>query len=77
MAELKRQELKVGDITDVVEEATGLVKENYLVGLELTSSLWEKNLREKVLNSKLDSIKLLRGGLHLTRSNHASYMLLV
>jgi len=61
MAELKRQELKVGDITDVVEEATGLVKENYLVGLELTSSLWEKNLREKVLNSKLDSIKLLRG----------------
>jgi len=60
MAELKRHELKVGDITDIVKEATGLVKENYLVGLELTSSLWEKNLREKVLNSKLDSIKLLR-----------------
>ena len=60
MAELKRQELKVGDITDVVKEATGLVRENYLIGLELTSSLWEKNLREKVLNSKLDGIKLLR-----------------
>jgi hypothetical protein len=40
------------DITDVVKETNGLFKENYLAGLELTTSLWEENL--KVLSSQLD-----------------------
>jgi hypothetical protein len=41
MARPKRQELKVGDISDVVKETVGLVKENYLTGLELTIACLE------------------------------------
>ena len=58
MAAVKREE-KVRDITDVVKEASGLVKENYLAGLELTISLWEENL--KALSSQLDKWFVLQG----------------
>ena len=40
------------DITDVVKETNGLFKENYLAGLELTTSLWEENLR--FLNTQVE-----------------------
>jgi hypothetical protein len=45
--------------TDAIMTATGLVKENYLVGFELTISLWEENL--KVLNSQLNKWLSLQG----------------
>ena len=60
MAKLKRQELKIADITDAFKEISGLIKENYrLLGLELTSSLYEENL--KVLSSQLDKRFVLQG----------------
>ncbi len=59
MAAVKKEELKVGDIADALKEASSLVKENYLAGLELTISLWEENL--KVLNSQLDKWFVLQG----------------
>ncbi|MGH7808553.1 MAG: hypothetical protein ACRENT_10730 [Thermodesulfobacteriota bacterium] len=52
MTKVKREALKVGDSTDAIKAATGSVKENYLVGFELTISLWEENL--KLLSSQLD-----------------------
>jgi hypothetical protein len=52
MAEVKMPDLKIADITDVIKETNGLVKENYLAGFELTISLWEENL--KVLSSQFD-----------------------
>jgi hypothetical protein len=57
MARIKRQELKVGDITDIVKETNGLVKENYLSGHELTISFWERDRTEKVLSSQLYRMK--------------------
>ncbi len=42
---VERKELKVRDITDAVNEITGLVKDNCLVWFEFTNSLWEENLK--------------------------------
>jgi hypothetical protein len=42
----------VEDLTEPVREITGLVKENYLNGVEFASSLWEENL--KILNTQVD-----------------------
>lgn len=52
MAEVKREELKVKDITDTTKEITGLVKDNYLAWFEFTTSLWEVNL--KMLSSQIN-----------------------
>ena len=43
---------KVKDFTEAVKGITGLVKENYLNGVELALSLWEEN--QKVLNAQVD-----------------------
>jgi len=51
MAEIK-ETLKVKDFTETVKGITGLVKENYLNGVELALSLWTENL--KVLDSQVD-----------------------
>lgn len=51
MAEIK-DALKVKDLTETVKGLTGLVKENYLNGVELALSLWAENL--KVLDSQVD-----------------------
>ncbi len=60
MAELKREGLKVRDITDVAKETIGLIKENYLAWLKLAISLWEENL--KVLGNQSDKWFVLEGG---------------
>ena len=66
MTTVKREELKVRDITDAIKTATGLVKENFLVGFDLTISLWEENL--KVLSSQLDKwLSLQRDYINLVR----------
>ncbi len=59
--ELKRQKLKVGDITDIVKEATGFIKENYLAEIKHEISLLEKNLRENVLSNQLNKGIVLQG----------------
>jgi len=51
MAEIK-ETLKVKDFTETVKGITGLVKENYLNGVELALSFWTENL--KVLDSQVD-----------------------
>lgn len=51
MAETK-EAFKVKDFTDTVKGITGLVKENYLNGVDLYFSLWAENM--KVLDSQLD-----------------------
>jgi len=43
---------KVKDFTETVKGMTGLVKENYINGVEFALSLWEDNL--KVLNAQVD-----------------------
>jgi hypothetical protein len=43
---------KVKDFTESIKGITGLVKENYLNGVEFALSLWEENL--KVLNAQVD-----------------------
>ncbi len=48
----KKAASKVKDITEPAKEFSGLVKENYLNGLDFTFSLLEQNL--KVLNSQVD-----------------------
>jgi hypothetical protein len=59
MAEAKRikegfkEELTVREVTDFTREAIGLVKESYLMGLELSVFLWNENL--KLLNSQIDN----------------------
>lgn len=50
MAKVKREELKVRDITDAVEGITGLVRDNYIAWFEFTTFLWEENL--KMLSSQ-------------------------
>lgn len=42
----------VGDFTEAVKEINGLVRENYLNGVEFALSLWEEN--QKVLNAQMD-----------------------
>jgi hypothetical protein len=51
MAETK-ETFKVKDFTDTVKGITGMVKENYLNGVDLYFSLWTENL--KVLDSQLE-----------------------
>jgi len=51
MAELK-EKLKVKDFTDAVKELTGLVKENYLNGVEFALSLWTEN--QKIWDTQID-----------------------
>ncbi len=43
---------KVKDFTETVKGMTGLVKENYINGVEFALSLWEENL--KVFNAQID-----------------------
>ena len=43
---------KVKDFTETVKGMTGLVKENYINGVEFALSLWEENL--KVSNAQVD-----------------------
>src|SRR3989337_2608682 len=43
---------KVKDFTETVKGMTGLVKENYINGVEFALSLWEEN--QKVLNAQVD-----------------------
>jgi hypothetical protein len=52
MTKAKRKVLKVRDSTNAIMTATGLVKDNFLVGFELTISLWEENLG--VLNNQFN-----------------------
>ncbi len=47
-----KETLKVRDLSETVRGITGLVKENYLNGVEFALSLWEENL--KVLNTQVD-----------------------
>ena len=47
-----KETLNVKDFTETVKEITGLVKENYLNGLELSLSILEGN--RKALNSQVD-----------------------
>ncbi len=47
-----KEEIKVGDFTEVFKELSGLVKENYLLGFETIASLIEEN--QKFVNSQLD-----------------------
>ncbi|MBI2486566.1 MAG: hypothetical protein HYW01_06340 [Deltaproteobacteria bacterium] len=66
MPEVKREELKIRDITDAMKGVSVLVKENFLVGFDLTISLWEENL--KVLSSQLDKwLSLQRDYINLMR----------
>jgi hypothetical protein len=51
MAELKEKP-KVKDFTDTVKEITGLVKENYLNGVEFALSLWTEN--QKIWDAQID-----------------------
>jgi DNA-binding ferritin-like protein (Dps family) len=53
MATIKETQ-KVKDFTDAVKGVTGLVKENYLNGVELASYIWEENL--KVLNAQVNQL---------------------
>jgi hypothetical protein len=48
----KKVASKVKDVTEPAKEFSGLVKENYLNGLDFTFSLFEQNM--KVLNSQVD-----------------------
>jgi hypothetical protein len=61
MAEVKREEVKVRGITDAIKDVGGLVKGNYLAEIKLKISLWEKNLREKVLSNPLIKLVALQG----------------
>jgi hypothetical protein len=45
---------KVKDFTEAVKAITGLVKENYLNGVEFSLSIWEENL--KVFNTQVDQL---------------------
>ena len=55
MAEKKKEvEVKVEDFSDFVKGLSGLVKENYLSGLELSLSLWEEN--QKFVNAQLEQL---------------------
>ncbi len=51
MAEIKETQ-KVKDLSETVKGLTGLVKENYLNGVEFALSLWEENI--KVLDAQVD-----------------------
>ncbi|MBI2488001.1 MAG: hypothetical protein HYW01_13880 [Deltaproteobacteria bacterium] len=53
MAETK-ETFKVKDLTETVKGLTGLVKENYLNGVELALSVWAENL--KVLDNQVDQL---------------------
>lgn len=48
----KKAASKVKDITEPVKEFSGMVKENYLNGLDFTFSLLEQNM--KALNTQID-----------------------
>ncbi len=48
----KKAASKVKDFTEPAKEFSGLVKENYLNGLDFTFSLFEQNM--KVLNTQVD-----------------------
>jgi hypothetical protein len=66
MTKAKNEALKVKNSEDAIKTATGLVKESFLAGFELTISLWEENL--KVLNSQLDKwLSLQRDYINLMR----------
>jgi hypothetical protein len=49
---VKKEELKVRDYVDTSRELTGLVKDNYLSGLQICLSLWEENLN--TMNKQID-----------------------
>jgi hypothetical protein len=62
-----KETLKVKDLNETVKGITGLVKDNYLNGVELTLYLWEENLKalntqvDRWLNFQQDYIKARRG----------------
>jgi hypothetical protein len=49
---VKREELEVRDITDINKNIIGLFRDSYIVWFELTTSLWEQNL--KMVSSQLN-----------------------
>lgn len=49
----RKEAQHVRDVTEIFKEITGLVKENYLNGVEIWISLWEENL--KIINSQLEN----------------------
>ena len=52
MSSKKEAPKVVADFTDVVEETTGFVRENYIKSFKLPISLWEENLR--FLNTQVE-----------------------
>src|SRR5919108_1944246 len=53
MAERKeKEEVRVGDFTEVFKGLSGLVKDNYLSNLKITLSLWEEN--QRFANAQID-----------------------
>ena len=48
----EKADLKVGDYVDMTRELTGLIRENFIMGLQLFFSLWEENL--KVINRQTE-----------------------
>ncbi|GEM_PF-2358661 len=51
--------LKVGDYVGMTRELTGLVKENYITGLQLFFSICEENLR--IINRQAEELGRLQG----------------
>jgi hypothetical protein len=61
MAE-KKKEVKVEDLSEVLKDISGLVKENYLLSLKIALSIWEESQEfanaqlERYLNGNLDRL---------------------
>jgi len=61
MAEKKKEvEAKVEDFSEIVKGLSGLVKDNYLSGLEFTLSLWEEN--QKFVNAQIEQFFKVQKG---------------
>ncbi len=64
--QMKKEELKLEDYVDATKELTGLVKHNYLAGLQVCLSLWEAN--QKIVSSQVDQwMAMQEGCMALTR----------
>ncbi|HEX3034852.1 MAG TPA: hypothetical protein VHT73_06910 [Thermodesulfobacteriota bacterium] len=54
----KIEELRVEEVEYALGELTGLVKENYIAGIELSISIWNENVR--LLRNQMDSWLILQ-----------------
>jgi len=50
----KKKEVKVEDYSEFLKGVSGLVKENYLSGLNIALSLWEEN--RKLVNAQVEQL---------------------